>query len=144
MVLINDTASAPPRTAPLAAVRMSVILGVSFTMVGKSEYCLHQAATISTYSGTWPTAAPIPRSDMPCGQPKFNSIPSAPVSSTRIKISFQACSSHGTISDTTTPRSGQSFLTWIISAKLTSKSRSVINSILLKPIKERSLPCHAP
>ena len=28
-------------------------------------------------------AAPIPRSDMPCGQPKLSSKPSAPVSSTK-------------------------------------------------------------
>ena len=53
------------------------MLGVSFTITGMRVYCLHQRATISTYSGTWPTAEPMPRSHMPCGQPKLSSSPSA-------------------------------------------------------------------
>ena len=57
-------------------------LGVSFTKTGMLVCCLHQRATISMYSGTWPTAEPMPRSDMPCGQPKLSSTPSQLVSST--------------------------------------------------------------
>ena len=83
------------------------MFGVSFTMTGMRECVLHQRVTISTYSGTWPTAAPMPRSDMPCGQPKLSSMPSAPVASTRGRIRFQASSSQGTMSETTMARSGQ-------------------------------------
>ena len=144
MVLISDTASAPPFLAARAGLRMSVILGVSFTITGRRLYCLHQAVTIWMYSGTCPTAAPMPRSLMPCGQPKFSSTPSAPVSSTRGRMAFQAFSSQGTMSETTMARSGQSFLTSAISFKFSSKSLSVINSMLLKPIRRRSGVCSAP
>ena len=58
------------------------MLGVSLMMTGMRVFALHQRATISMYSGTWPTAEPMPRSLMPCGQPKLSSMPSAPVSST--------------------------------------------------------------
>ena len=144
MVLISDTASAPPFLAARAGWRMSVMLGVSLTITGSLEYCLHQAVTISMYSGTWPTAAPMPRSLMPCGQPKLSSMPSAPVSATRGSMAFQDCSSQGTISDTTIARSGQSRLTWAISLKLSSRSRSVMSSMLLKPSMRRSGVSSAP
>ena len=138
MVLISETASAPPFLAARAGLRMSVILGVSLTITGKRLYCLHQAVTISMYSGTWPTAAPMPRSLMPCGQPKLSSTPSAPVSSTRGRMDFQACSSQGTISETTMARSGQLRLTSLISRRFRCRSRSVMSSILLNPIRRRS------
>ena len=105
-VLIRETASAPPAFAARAGKRMSVMLGVSFTITGIRVVCLHQRATISMYSGTWPTAEPMPRSDMPCGQPKLSSMPSASVSSTWGRMPAQASSSQGTISETTTARSG--------------------------------------
>ena len=114
-VLMSDTASAPPSLAARAGARILVMLGVSLTITGIRVCALHQRATISIYSGTWPTAEPMPRSDMPCGQPKLSSTPSAPVSSTRFKIAAQFRSSHGTISDTTIARSGQSRLTVLIS-----------------------------
>ena len=65
---------------------MSATLGVSLTMTGIRVAAFTQRVTISMYSGTWPTAAPIPRSCMPWGQPKFSSTPSAPVSSTRRRM----------------------------------------------------------
>jgi len=83
-----------------------VMFGVSLTITGMRVFCLHQRVTISIYSGTWPTAEPMPRSAMPCGQPKFSSIPSAPVSSTSGRIAFQASSWQGTIRLTTSARSG--------------------------------------
>jgi len=52
IVLINETASAPPFFAALAGKRTSVMFGVSLTMTGSFECCLHQRATISIYSGT--------------------------------------------------------------------------------------------
>ena len=85
-------------------------LGVSLTNTGMRVCCLHQRATISMYSGTWPTAEPMPRSDMPCGQPKLSSTPSHSVSSTRARIVFQLSSVQGTISETTIARSGQCLL----------------------------------
>ena len=52
MVLISDTASAPPRFAASAGLRTSVMFGVSFTITGMRVCALHQRATISMYSGT--------------------------------------------------------------------------------------------
>ncbi len=144
MVLISDTASAPPFLAARAGRRTSVMLGVSLTMTGSLLYCLHQAVTISMYSGTWPTAAPMPRSLMPCGQPKLSSMPSAPVSTRRAKMAFHADSVHGTIKDTIIARSGQLRLTSVISRRLSSRSRSVISSMLLKPSSRRSGVSSAP
>ena len=133
MVLMSETASAPPFLAARAGARMLVTFGVSLTKTGMRVCCLHQRVTISMYSGTWPTAEPMPRSDMPCGQPKLSSTASAPVSSTRARIAFQLSSVQGTISETTSARSGQSRLTCLISCRLTSSGRSVISSMLLKP-----------
>ena len=79
----------------------------------------------------------MPRSLMPCGQPKFSSIPSHPVSSTGGRIAFQLSSVQGTMSDTTTARSGQLRLTRRISSRFTWNGRSVISSILLSPITFR-------
>ncbi|CRR65048.1 hypothetical protein PAERUG_E16_London_17_VIM_2_04_14_06240 [Pseudomonas aeruginosa] len=140
MVLISDTASAPPRWAARADWRMSVMLGVSLTITGSEQWALHQRVTISTYSGTWPTAAPMPRSGMPWGQPKFSSIPSAPVASTSGRMYFHDSSTQGTISDTISARSGQSFFTWAISRRLISSERSVISSMLLIPCTWRFGP----
>ncbi len=96
------------------------------------------------YSGTCPTAEPMPRSLMPCGQPKLSSIPSAPVSSTSGRIVFQLSSSQGTIRLTTIARSGQSRLTSLISRRFTSSGRSVISSMLLSPSTRRSGPQTTP
>ncbi len=120
------------------------MFGVSFTITGMRLYCLHQRVTISTYSGTCPTAEPMPRSDMPCGQPKLSSMPSASVSSTRFRIFFQGSSSQGTISETIIARSGHLRLTSLISRRLTSSGRSVISSILLKPATRVPLYMTAP
>ncbi|MDT4878484.1 hypothetical protein FQZ97_1140830 [compost metagenome] len=94
---------------------------------------MHQRVTCSTYSGTWPTAAPMPRSGMPWGQPKFSSMPSQPVAATSGSMVFQDSSTQGTIKDTISARSGQSCFTWVISRRLISSERSVISSILLIP-----------
>ena len=52
MVLMRETASAPPFRAARAGARMLVTLGVSLTKTGMLVCCLHQRATISMYSGT--------------------------------------------------------------------------------------------
>ncbi len=144
IVLIRLTASAPPSFAARAGRRMSVMFGVSLTITGIRVCCLHQRATISMYSGTCPTAEPMPRSLIPCGQPKLSSTPSAPVSSTKGRIVRHDASSQGTISDTTSARSGQSRLTALISRRFTSSGRSVISSMLLSPRSRRSAPQIAP
>ena len=118
IVLIRLTASVPPFLAARAGRRISVMFGVSLVITGMREYCLHQRTTISTYSGTWPTAAPMPRSLMPCGQPKFSSMPSASVSSTAGRIAFQLSSTQGTMIEAMSARSGHSFLTCFISWRL--------------------------
>ncbi len=132
-VLISETESAPPARAARAVATMLVMLGVSLTITGIAVCALAQRVTISMYSGTWPTAAPMPRSDMPCGQPKLSSTPSAPVASTRFRIASQSGSVHGTISETTTARSGHSRLISAISRRLTSTGRSLMSSMLVKP-----------
>ena len=90
IVLIRLTASAPPAFAARAGLLMSVMFGVSLTITGIRVCALHQRATISMYSGTCPTAEPMPRSLIPCGQPKLSSTPSAPVSSTSGRIDAPA------------------------------------------------------
>ncbi len=86
----------------------------------------------------------MPRSDMPCGQPKLSSSASAPVSSTIGTYFAQASAFIGSMTETTSARSGQSRLTWRISARLVASGRSVISSTLLKPITRRSLAWIAP
>ena len=81
---------------------MSVTLGVSLTRTGTSAFSITHSVIIWTYSGTWPTAAPMPRSLIPCGQPKLSSMPSAPVSLTRLTMSYQVWALDSTISETTT------------------------------------------
>src|SRR5882672_1690842 len=85
-------------------------------------------------SGSCPTAAPMPRSVIPCGQPKFNSIPCAPVSSVFLIISCQLFLSLSAINETIIARSGNNFIHSVISFRLISSGRSEISSILLKPI----------
>ena len=123
---------------------MSLMFGVSFTRHGSFVPSFTQRVTISTYSGTCPTAAPIPRSLIPCGQPKFSSTASAPVSSTSGRIHFQSRSLHGTISDTISARSGQSRFTCAISLRFTSSGRSVISSMLFSPAMRWPFHCTAP
>ena len=102
MVLMAESASAPPRRAARATVRMSVMLGVSFTSTGVRATSFTHSVIMQAYSGTWPTALPMPRSLMPCGQPKFSSRPSAPASSERFTMSCQASRFDSTISDAMT------------------------------------------
>ena len=111
------------------------------TITGIEACFLHHSAVILTYSGTCPTADPIPLSDMPCGQPKLSSKASAPVSSIIGTYLAQDASFIGSITEATNVRSGQSRLICFISFKLVCSGRSVISSILLNPITWRSLPC---
>ena len=67
MVLISETASAPPARAARAGGTMSVTLGVSLTMTGMEAASVTHPVIMVQYSGTWPTAEPMPRSDMPWG-----------------------------------------------------------------------------
>src|SRR5882724_5222349 len=92
------------------------------------------STTMQAISGSCPTAAPMPRSVIPCGQPKLSSSPCAPVSSTFFMSSCQLFLSLSAISETIMARSGNNFTTSAISLRLISSGRSLINSILLKPI----------
>ncbi len=143
IVLMSETPSAPPSIAALAGGRILVTLGVSFTMTGMRATFLHHSVAIWMYSGTWPTAAPMPRSDMPCGQPKLSSSASAPVSSIIGTYFAQVASFMGSITETTRARSGQSRLICRISSRLVLSGRSVMSSMLLKPMTRRSLLCKA-
>ena len=101
MVLMSESPCAPASTAATPGSRMSPMLGVSLTSTGIVEYSTAQPAISLSTLGSWPTAEPMPRSHMPCGQPKFSSRPSAPVSSTRLMISRQS-SFVSTMSETMT------------------------------------------
>ncbi len=116
---------------------------MSLTSTGVFATSLTQPVIIFAYSGTWPTAAPIPRSLIPCGQPKFSSRPSAPESSARLTMSCQTSRFDSTMSEATTACFGQRFLTSAISRKFSSMGRSEMSSMLLKPIMRtlwRSIP----
>jgi hypothetical protein len=80
-VLMSEIAGAPERTTASPGSVMSPMLGVSFTMTGVFANPTAQRAISSRTLGSLPTADPMPRSHMPCGQPKFSSRPSAPASS---------------------------------------------------------------
>jgi hypothetical protein len=53
--------------AARATVRMSVMLGVSLTSTGVRAASFTHSVIMQAYSGTWPTALPMPRSLMPWG-----------------------------------------------------------------------------
>ncbi len=97
IVLIALSPSAPARLAARATTRMSVMFGVSFTSTGVRAASFTHSVIICAYSGTCPTALPMPRSLMPCGQPKFSSSPSAPAPSARFTISCQVSRFDSTI-----------------------------------------------
>ena len=108
------------------------MFGVSLISTGTVEYSTAQPATVLSTSGSDPTAEPMPRSHMPCGQPKLSSSPSQPVSIEALMMSRQS-SLDSTISETMTACLGYLRLTSRISRRLTSSGRSVMSSMLLKP-----------
>ena len=65
MVLISETESAPPFTAALAGWIISVMFGVSFTITVIDATSVTHSVIMEQYSGTCPTAAPIPLSLIP-------------------------------------------------------------------------------
>src|SRR5678815_2242494 len=82
MVLINDNASVPASTTALPVGTTECTFGVNLVMTGMVAFSITHSTTILAISGACPTVAPMPLSVIPCGQPKFNSSPCAPVSST--------------------------------------------------------------
>ena len=137
-VLMSEIACAPERTTASPGSVMSPMLGVSLMMTGVLAVSTAQRAISSRTLGSLPTAEPIPRSHMPCGQPKLSSSPSAPASSARRMISRHS-SRVSTISEAMTACLGYRRLTSRISRKFTSKGRSVMSSMLLRPAR-RVLP----
>ena len=91
MVLMSETPSAPPSRAACAASTTSPVFGVSFTSTGVFATSFTQRVISVMSFGSCPTLEPIPRSHMPCGQPKLSSRPSHPVSSTLRMRVFQSC-----------------------------------------------------
>ena len=117
MVLISETASAPPCLAARAGVRMSVTLGVSLTMHRHARVLLapardhldvfrhlaHRRAHAALGHAVRAAEIELDRRRRRCPRPAAGSL-------------FQRSSSQGTISETTIARSGQSRLTCLISA----------------------------
>src|SRR5215204_4073601 len=92
------------------------------------------STTIFAINGSCPTVAPMPLSVIPCGQPKFNSNPCAPVSSTCLINSCHFSRVLSAINETIIALSGNNRTHSAISRRFTSSGLSDINSILLKPI----------
>ena len=89
MVLMALTPAAPPRMAAAAGKVMSVMFGVILAQTGMSTASTTQRVTSSTWSGSWPMAAPMPFSGWPWGQEKFSSRASQPASALRAETSCQ-------------------------------------------------------
>jgi len=102
MLVLNMFDIAARRGVIVDVPRMSEMLGVSFTITGVRAFSFTQPVICWQYSGTCPTAEPIPRSLMPWGQPKFSSRPSAPASSDRCTMSCQTSRLLSTISEAMT------------------------------------------
>src|SRR6187402_2693627 len=134
MVLINDNALVPAFTTDLPVGTTECTLGVSLVITGICAASITHSTTMQAISGSCPTAAPIPRSVIPCGQPKFNSIPCAPVSSVFLINSAQLFLSLSAINETIIALSGYSFTISLISFKFRSSGRSLMSSILFSPI----------
>ena len=132
MVLISDTPCAPPRRAASPCGTMLPTFGVSFTKTGTVLYLTAQPVIRSFTAGSWPTALPMPRSHIPCGQPKFSSSPSAPASMDFLMISRHS-TSVSTMRETMIGFFGNSFLVSVISRKFVSRGRSVMSSMFVKP-----------
>src|SRR6187399_2428220 len=109
-------------------------LGVNFVITGMVAASITHSTTMQAISGSCPTVAPMPRSVIPCGQPKFNSIPCAPVSSVFLINSAQLFLSLSAINETIIARPGYSFTISLISFKFRSSGRSLMSSILFSPI----------
>ena len=58
------------------------MFGGSFTSTGVRATAFTQLVISVMSLGSWPTLEPMPRSHIPCGQPKLSSSPSQPASST--------------------------------------------------------------
>src|SRR5678816_1490052 len=134
MVLMSDNAFDPALTTERPVGTTECTLGVNFVMTGMVAASITHSTTMQAISGSCPTAAPIPRSVIPCGQPKFNSIPCAPVSSVCLMSSCQLFLLLSAMSETTIALSGYSFTISLISRRFISSGRSLMSSILLKPI----------
>src|SRR5207247_6555125 len=102
--------SAPPFWAARPGGTICETFGVNLTITGRVETSLTHSVTMHVYSGTWPIAEPMPRSLIPCGQPKLSSKPSQPVSCDLLTISCHASRFDSTISDTITVLFGYFFL----------------------------------
>src|SRR5688572_25066430 len=139
MVLISDKAFVPASTQALPVGTTECTLGVSLVITGIVAASITHSTTIFAISGSCPTVAPIPLSVIPCGQPKFNSRPCAPVSSTFFINSCQLLRSLSAIRETIIARSGNNFIHSAISCKLISSGRSLMSSILLNPITRMPL-----
>ena len=87
------------------------MLGVSLTITGMRVSSFTSAVTISTYSGTWPTAAAHAAlaHAVRAAEIELDAVGAGVLDARR--ISFQASLFDATISETTRARSGQRFLT---------------------------------
>ncbi len=133
IVLMSETPSAPPSRAARAASTMSPVFGVNLTRTGVRATSLTQRVISVMSFGSWPIVEPMPRSHIPCGQPKLSSSPSQPEPST---LRTSVCQSRrvSAMSETTITCFGKRCLTSRISRRFTSSGLSVMSSMLLKPI----------
>ena len=129
IVLMAEIPCAPPRTAATDGSLMLVMFGVILAQTGIFETSVTQRVTSSVRSGCSPISDPILRSVMPCGQEKFNSKASTPVSWTNLVSSCQRSLLYSSMIEAMRMLCGYSFFTWRNSSSQTSIGRSEINSM---------------
>src|SRR5207237_7843545 len=145
IVLMAEMPLAPPRTAASEGSLMFVMFGVILAQTGILATSVTQLVTSAVRSGCSPISDPILRSVMPCGQEKFNSKASTPVSCTARVSSCQRSLLYSSMIEAMRMLFGYSFLTCRNSSSQVSIGLSEINSMFSKPItspllRERNLP----
>ena len=110
------------------------MLGVIFAQTGTVATSLTHPHTSSSTVQSWPIAAPIFRSGMPCGHEKLISKASTPTSSQRLTTSTQFSFLYSSMMDAIRMRSGYSSLSCLNSASMTSNDLSEMSSMFCHPM----------
>lgn len=134
-VLMRAKPAAPPASAAVATRLPSTSFGVSFNHTGTGDAADTQEHTSWTRSGSWPSALPMRRSGMPCGQPALISKASTPVASTLSHRSSQAPRTGSSMMEAMRMRSGWASLTRLKSSSMTDSGRSEMSSMFSQASK---------
>src|SRR3954462_5681531 len=112
---------------------MGVTLGGGVAQTGTFAAPTTHWQTSPMMPQSWPMAAPIFRSGKPCGQEKFNSDASTPVSWQRTSISTQASLLYSSMIEQMRMPSGYLYLTCLNSSIQVINERSEMSSMFCQP-----------